>query len=152
MQGKFHLCTVFLFWELRGLSPNFHIHVSVSHLRSWKYINLSQIYDCRNWETEHYYSILKITVSFLGIQKQEPEIYIGFSLALHLQCSLGIVSLGFKDAGIKQTSLYFVLNSLLAEVKNRVLYLFNQNMFPNFSCRCYTVQHNWYIYCLFTFT
>ncbi len=23
---------VFLFWELRGLSPNFHIHVSVSHL------------------------------------------------------------------------------------------------------------------------
>jgi hypothetical protein len=24
---------VFLFWELRGLSPNFHIHVSVSSLR-----------------------------------------------------------------------------------------------------------------------
>jgi hypothetical protein len=23
---------VFLFWELRGLSPNFHIHVSVSNL------------------------------------------------------------------------------------------------------------------------
>jgi len=23
---------IFLFWELRGLSPNFHIHVSVSHL------------------------------------------------------------------------------------------------------------------------
>ncbi len=23
---------VFLFWELRGLYPNFHIHVSVSHL------------------------------------------------------------------------------------------------------------------------
>ncbi len=23
---------VFLFWELRGLSPNFHIHVSVSDL------------------------------------------------------------------------------------------------------------------------
>ena len=22
--------------------------------RSWKYINLSQIYECRNWETEHY--------------------------------------------------------------------------------------------------
>jgi hypothetical protein len=55
----------FLFWELRGLSPNFHIHVSVSDLyiprichifscrRSWKYINLSQIYECRNWEIEH---------------------------------------------------------------------------------------------------
>jgi hypothetical protein len=23
---------IFLFWELRGLSPNFHIHVSVSDL------------------------------------------------------------------------------------------------------------------------
>ncbi len=25
---------VFLFWELRGLSPNFHVHVSVSDLYS----------------------------------------------------------------------------------------------------------------------
>jgi hypothetical protein len=50
--------------ELRGLSPNFYIHVSVSDLyiprigphiwlqqnrptQSWKYINLSQIYECR---------------------------------------------------------------------------------------------------------
>ncbi len=31
LQGKSHLCIPFL-WELRGLSPNFHIHVSVSHL------------------------------------------------------------------------------------------------------------------------
>jgi hypothetical protein len=29
---------------------------------------------------------LEITVSFLGTHKQEPDIYIGFSLALHLQC------------------------------------------------------------------
>jgi hypothetical protein len=29
---------------------------------------------------------LEITVSFLGIHKWEPGIYIGFSLALHLQC------------------------------------------------------------------
>jgi hypothetical protein len=28
---------------------------------------------------------LEITVSFLGIHKWEPDIYIGFSLALHLQ-------------------------------------------------------------------
>jgi hypothetical protein len=54
--------------------------------RSWKYINVSQIYDCRNWETEHYNSVVEITVSFLGIHKWELEIYIGFSLALHLQC------------------------------------------------------------------
>jgi hypothetical protein len=90
---------------VHGLSPNFHIHVSVSDLyvprigphislqqnwqnRSWKYINLSQIYsyECRNWETEHYNSVLEITISFLGIQKWEPDIYIGFSPALHLQC------------------------------------------------------------------
>jgi hypothetical protein len=28
--------------------------------RSWKYINLSQIYECRNCETEHYNSVLEI--------------------------------------------------------------------------------------------
>ncbi len=41
-----------------------------------KYINLSQIYECRNWETEQYNSGLEITVSFLGKHKWEPEIYI----------------------------------------------------------------------------
>jgi hypothetical protein len=45
------------------------------------------VYECRNWETEHYNSVLEITVSFLGIHKWEPEIYSGFSPALHLQCS-----------------------------------------------------------------
>jgi hypothetical protein len=35
---------------------------------------------------EHYNSVLKITVSFLRIHKYEPDIYIGFSPALHLQC------------------------------------------------------------------
>jgi hypothetical protein len=55
--------------------------------RSWKYINLSQIYECRNWETEHYNSVLEITVLFLGIHNWEPDIYIGFSSAFHLQCS-----------------------------------------------------------------
>ncbi len=54
--------------------------------RSWKYINLSQIYKCRKWETEHYNSVLEIIISFLGIQKWEPNIYIGCSPALHLQC------------------------------------------------------------------
>ena len=32
-----------------------------------------------NWETEQYNSFLEITVSFLGIRKWEPDIYIGFS-------------------------------------------------------------------------
>ncbi len=79
---------LFLFWELRGLSPNFQIHVSVSDLyirrinphnslqqsrrRSWKYINLWRIYECRNWETGHYNSVLELTLSFLGIHQWEP--------------------------------------------------------------------------------
>ncbi len=54
--------------------------------RSWKYRNLSQTDECRNWETEHYNSVLEITVSFLEIYKWEPDIHIGFSPALHLQC------------------------------------------------------------------
>ncbi len=98
-EGKYHLCIPFLGI---GRPPSHHIHVSVSdfyiprigpHIslqqktdRSWKYINLSQIYECRNWETEHYNSVLEITVSFLGIHKWEPDFYTGFSPALHLKC------------------------------------------------------------------
>jgi hypothetical protein len=45
------------------------------------------MYECRDWETEHYNSVSEITVSFLGIHKWETYIYIGFSPALHLQCT-----------------------------------------------------------------
>ncbi len=61
--------------------------------RTRKCINLSQIYECRNWETEHYNYVLEITVSFLGIHKWEPDIYTGFSPALHLQCSIYVKAL-----------------------------------------------------------
>jgi hypothetical protein len=37
-------------------------------------------------KTEHYNSVLEITVSFLGRHNWEPDIYIGFSPALNLQC------------------------------------------------------------------
>jgi hypothetical protein len=37
-------------------------------------------------ETEYYKFVLEITVSFLGIHKWEPDIYFGFSPALHLHC------------------------------------------------------------------
>jgi hypothetical protein len=68
MQRKCHLCIPFL-GIARRLSPNFHIHVYVSLYfqdqstylaaakesnRSWKYINFSQINECRNRETEHF--------------------------------------------------------------------------------------------------
>ncbi len=38
-------------------------------------------------ETERYNSVLEITVSFLGIHNWEPDIFIRFSAALHLQCA-----------------------------------------------------------------
>ncbi len=69
--------------------PRISPHISLQQNRQtryWKYINLLQIYECRNWETEHYNYVLEITVSFLGIHQWEPVIYIGFPPALHLQC------------------------------------------------------------------
>ncbi len=57
---------IFLFWELRALSPNFQIHVSVRiyifpgsvHIfppaekadPSWEYIIRSQTHECGNWD------------------------------------------------------------------------------------------------------
>jgi hypothetical protein len=66
--------------------PKIGPHISLQQNRQTdpgKYIFLSQIYECRNWETEHFNSILEISVSFLKIHKWEPDIYIGFSPALH---------------------------------------------------------------------
>ena len=44
-------------------------------------------YECRNWETEHYNSVLEITVSFPGIHKWEPYIYIEDHRPFILQCN-----------------------------------------------------------------
>jgi hypothetical protein len=44
------------------------------------------MHEYRNWETEHYNYVLEITVSFLGIHKWQPHIYIEVSPTLHLQC------------------------------------------------------------------
>ncbi len=59
---------IFLEKELRGLSPNVHIHVSVGDLyiysyhrfaysaegkyvdRSWEYLNRLQTHECGNWD------------------------------------------------------------------------------------------------------
>ncbi len=63
--------------KLRGLAPNFCIHVSVRDLyiptigpqtqyrkmRSREYINPSQIHEYRNWERDHAISFLGIFVS-----------------------------------------------------------------------------------------
>ncbi len=79
---------VFLFWELRGHSPNSTFmclwaiyifprispHICLQQNRQtdtgYIYKSLTDIlYECSNWETEHYNSVLEITVSFLGIHK-----------------------------------------------------------------------------------
>ncbi len=65
-QNAENLKQIFPEKEYRGLSPNFHIHVSVSELyiprwvclfcwrkyevRSWEYINRSQTHECWNWD------------------------------------------------------------------------------------------------------
>ncbi len=70
---------VFLFWELRSLSPNFHIHTfmclwaiyifpGLVHIfpaaeeadRSWEYVNHSQAHECVNWDCGR-------SIPFLGI-------------------------------------------------------------------------------------
>jgi hypothetical protein len=68
--------------------------------QSWEYINLSQIYECRNWETEHYNYVLEIMRlhSFIS-GKWEPDIYIGFSPALHLQCEVRLKGTGLHRHG-----------------------------------------------------
>jgi hypothetical protein len=64
-QNAENLKQIFPGKNYRGLSPNFHIHVSVSELyiptmglpfcwrkymdRSWEYINRSQTHECGNW-------------------------------------------------------------------------------------------------------
>jgi hypothetical protein len=67
---------VFLEKKLRGLSPNFHIHVSVSDFYIprigppivcsrnadglWEYLNRTQKHECRNWDCGR-------AVPFLGV-------------------------------------------------------------------------------------
>jgi hypothetical protein len=52
-----------------------------------------------NWETEHYNSVLEITVSFLAKHNWEPEMYIGFSPARPFICSVAVgrAEIGTRD-------------------------------------------------------
>ncbi len=74
LQRKSHLCIPFLgiarpqsqfpcVCERFIYSQDQSTHIWLQQNRQtdpWKYINLSQIYECRNWETEHYNSVLEI--------------------------------------------------------------------------------------------
>jgi hypothetical protein len=84
------ISTFMSLWAIYIFPESVHIYFHASEYvdRSWKYKNLSQIYECRNWETEHYNSVLEITVLFPGIHKWKPDIYIEFLPALHLQWRL----------------------------------------------------------------
>ncbi len=91
--------------KLCGLVPNFYIHVSLSDLciyshnwssadRSWEYINRSQIHESGNWETEQYNDVAQF--HFWEFINRNPDIYIAFSPALHLQCR-GFISINIFD-------------------------------------------------------
>ncbi len=87
-QSQFpHSCVCECFTYSQDLSIYFRSTCRIGRQILVICINLSQIYEFRNGETEHYNSVFEITVSFLGIHKWEPDIILGFSLALHLQCS-----------------------------------------------------------------
>ncbi len=85
---------IFLLWELRGLSPNFRIHVSVSDLYiprigthisssrkgrpSWEYIIRSQTHECGNWDWGP-------NSPFLGIFVSNFRHFV-FAVWAHLNC------------------------------------------------------------------
>ncbi len=136
LQGKSHLCIPFLGiarpqsqfphscvceWFIYSQDQSTYFPAAEQLDRSWKYINLSQIYECRNWETEHFNYVLEITVSFLGIHKWEPDIYIGFSPALHLQCIL-LIRVPFQTI----TVLWTTIGTRMQPLKNVIQYNYVQ--------------------------
>jgi hypothetical protein len=124
---------VFLFWELRGLSPNFHIHVSMSDL----YIpGLVDIFPCSRIGRlilEIYKSLTDIWVQELGDRTlyfcfgnnsfisgntlMGPDIYNGFSPALHLQCGMQESNTGIVHLQSESTQRW-LLQSFYQYVKN----------------------------------
>ncbi len=58
-------------------------------------------------------SVLEKTVSFLGIHKWEPDIYIWLSLALHLQCA--------TDVKVGERPLFMILWPIVYTVNNEDL-------------------------------
>ncbi len=60
--------------------------------------------ECSNWETEHYNSVLEITKPcksfFSGNHESEPDIYIRFSPAFHLECGHSEFRLIINDASL----------------------------------------------------
>ncbi len=108
LQRKSHLC-IPLLWIFRPQSQFPHSCVCERFIyshdrstyfpaaeeadRSWKYVSLSQIYECRSWETEHYNSVLEITVSFLYINGNQTFILDSHRLFI---CSAGKYTLHCK--------------------------------------------------------
>ncbi len=81
---------VFLFWGLRGLSPNFHIHVSVGDLyipRSGPHFSCSRIgrMDCGNIQIAHRQRNVEIgTVGYRRIGLGRTFLVVGFWFLLIL--------------------------------------------------------------------
>ncbi len=83
------ISTFMCLWAISIYIPRIGPHISLLQNRQIleMYQSLTNtLYECSNWKTEHYNSVLEIRVSYLWIHKWEPDIYIGISPALHLQC------------------------------------------------------------------
>jgi hypothetical protein len=69
---------------------------------------------------------LEITVLFLGIHKGDPDIYIGFSMALHLQCNHEIFVAGIftQTGGI---NLFQIYSYRSIYIERKTVYPFENN-------------------------
>jgi hypothetical protein len=93
---------IFLFWELRGLSPNFHIHLSVSNLyipRIGPHISCSRIdrsivgmyksltdtwmWKLRLWPRNSFYGNLCFELSVLGLCSVHCTVILYISFLIH---------------------------------------------------------------------
>jgi hypothetical protein len=89
---------VFLFWELRGLSPNLHIHVSVSDL----YIQSPHISCSRigRWIVEIYYSLTDTSMWKLGLRPRYSfSGNICFEISVFCLCSAPVPDAGDVQQG-----------------------------------------------------
>ncbi len=132
LQGKSHLCIHFLgIARPQSQFPHLFICERFIHSQdrstyfpaaesadqSWKYIDLSQICEFRNWETEHYNSVLALTVSFLGIHKWEPDIYVvshrPFICSVHPLITKKLLYLPFEEDSC------LIISKAVSETTNR---------------------------------
>ncbi len=88
-----------------------------------QYINLSQIFECRNWETEHYNSVLEITIHFWEYINGNQTFILDIH-QLHLQCTTAYSELvTHKVPANTHTELEFIIVHLTFLTNQKVLWI-----------------------------